>query len=70
MNKKIIGLVGETGSGKDTFCRIVEKSFPSVISLRFSEVLTKILGLFFKTLKKKTSNGLPMSCEIGLEKIF
>jgi len=58
MNKKIIGLVGETGSGKDTFCRIVEKSFPSVISLRFSEVLTKILGLFFKDIKKEDQQWL------------
>ena len=58
MNKKIIGLVGETGSGKDIFCRIVEKSFPSVISLRFSEVLTKILGLFFEDIKKKDQQWL------------
>jgi len=58
MQKKIIGLVGETGSGKDTFCRIAEKNYSSIISLRFSEVLTNVLGLFFDETKKEDQQWL------------
>lgn len=59
--KKIIGLVGETGSGKDTFCRIVEKNYSSVLSLRFSEVLSSVLGLFFNEIKKEDQQWLANS---------
>ncbi len=58
MNKKIIGLVGETGSGKDTFCRIIERLSPSILSIRFSEVLTQTLGLFFDEIKKEDQQWL------------
>ena len=58
MKKKIIGLVGETGSGKDAFCRIAEKNFSSVLSLRFSKALTTILGLFFDEVKKEDQQWL------------
>lgn len=61
MNKKIIGLVGETGSGKDTFCRIIEKISPSTLSIRFSEVLSKTLGLFFDEIKKEDQQWLANS---------
>ncbi len=58
MAKKIIALVGETGSGKDVFCRIVEEKFPSVLSLRFSEALTIALGLFFDEIRKEDQQWL------------
>ncbi len=61
MNKKIIALVGETGSGKDTFCRIVESLSPSILSIRFSEVLTQTLGLFFDEIKKEDQQWLANS---------
>jgi dephospho-CoA kinase len=61
MSKRIIGLVGETGSGKDTFCRIAEKLSPSVLSVRFSEVLSKTLGLFFDEIKKEDQQWLASS---------
>ncbi len=58
MRKKIIGLVGETGSGKDTFCEIAKSNFPSASTLRFSEALTTILGLFFDEIKKEDQQRL------------
>ncbi len=58
MGRKIIGIVGETGSGKDTFCRIIKEKFPSVLSLRFSEPLSKALGLFFEEIKKEDQQWL------------
>lgn len=58
MEKIIIGLVGETGSGKDTFCRLAEKNFSSVLSLRFSEALSSVLGLFFSDIKKEDQQWL------------
>ncbi len=58
MTKKIIGLVGETGSGKDTFCEIAKKNFSPIITIRFSEALTTILGLFFDEIKKEDQQRL------------
>ncbi len=57
-DKKIIGVVGETGSGKDTFCRIAEKNFSSVLPLRFSEALSNVLGIFFNEIKKEDQQWL------------
>jgi dephospho-CoA kinase len=58
MSKKIIGLVGETGSGKDTFCKIIKELSPPTSLIRFSEVLTQTLGLFFDEIKKEDQQWL------------
>ena len=38
--KKIIGIVGEMASGKDTFCDYVKENYQNVYFLRFSDALT------------------------------
>jgi len=57
--KKIIGLIGETGSGKDTFCqylkRIVKKP---VFCFRFSDPLSETLRIFFDKIKKEDQQWL------------
>lgn len=53
MPKIIIGLVGETGSGKDTFCDRVKKTVKEpVFCFRFSDVLSEILMILFGEVKK------------------
>jgi len=44
--KKIIGVVGETGSGKDTFCDYLKKIKRNVFVFRFSQPLTEALSIF------------------------
>ncbi len=61
MDTKIIAIVGETGSGKDTFCNILKESFSSVLSLRFSDPLTQVLGIFFDDIKKEDQQWLANS---------
>lgn len=56
--KKIIALVGETGSGKDTFCDYFKKNFKNVFIFRFSDVLTEILKNFFDEIKKEDQQWL------------
>ena len=58
MQKKIIGLVGETGAGKDTFCNIAIEENSSILHLRFSKPLTEALGLFFEEIKKEDQQWL------------
>jgi dephospho-CoA kinase len=58
MNKKIIGVVGETGAGKDTFSDIVKENFSSVLLVRFSQALTDALRLFFDEVKKEDQQWL------------
>jgi dephospho-CoA kinase len=57
-NKKIIGVVGETGAGKDTFSDIVKENFSSVLLVRFSQALTDALKLFFDEVKKEDQQWL------------
>jgi len=56
--KKIIGLVGETGSGKDIFCEYVKKRVSSIFIFRFSQPLTEALGIFFDDIKKEDQQWL------------
>lgn len=56
--KKIIGIVGETGSGKDAFCEKASKLISPVFCFRFSQPLTKILEMFFDEIKKQDQQWL------------
>ncbi len=58
MNKKIIGLLGETGSGKDTFGNHIKSKVDSVEVFRFSQPLTDVLGIFFEKIKKEDQQWL------------
>jgi dephospho-CoA kinase len=56
--KKIFGIVGETGSGKDNFCEYVKKNYRDVFSFRFSQPLTEVLRIFFDKIKKEDQQWL------------
>jgi len=59
--KKIIGLVGETGSGKDTFCKYLKKNYHDVFCFRFSDPLSEVLKIFFDEIKKEDQQWLATS---------
>jgi len=59
MTKTIIGLIGETGSGKDTFCDYVKKTVKQpVFCFRFSDTLSEILMILFGEVKKEDQQWL------------
>lgn len=58
MDKKIIGLVGEMGSGKDTFCDYIKNNYKNVYFLRFSDALTETLKIFFDEVKREDQQWL------------
>jgi dephospho-CoA kinase len=54
MNKKVvIGLAGEMGSGKDTFCDYLKENYENVFVFRFSDALTDVLKIFFDSIKRE-----------------
>ncbi len=57
MAKIIIGLVGETGSGKDTVAHYLKRRY-DVQLLRFSQPLKKTLDLFFNKSSKEDQSWL------------
>jgi dephospho-CoA kinase len=59
MAEIIIGLVGETGSGKDTFCDYIKKTVKEpVFYFRFSDPLSEVLKIFFEEVKKEDQQWL------------
>jgi dephospho-CoA kinase len=56
--KKIIGLTGEMGSGKDTFSEYLKENYPDVFFSRFSDALTETLKLFFDDVKREDQQWL------------
>jgi dephospho-CoA kinase len=57
--KIIIGLIGETGSGKDTFCDQIKKTVKEpVFCFRFSDLLSEILLILFGEVKKEDQQWL------------
>ena len=62
MAKKIIlGLIGEMGSGKDTFCKYVKENYPNVYLLKFSDSLTDVLKIFFDDIKREDQQWLSLA---------
>ncbi|MFH1968408.1 MAG: AAA family ATPase [bacterium] len=59
--KKIIGLTGEIGAGKDTFCQYVKENYQNVFVFRFSDALTEILKMFFDAVKRADQQWLGSS---------
>jgi dephospho-CoA kinase len=51
--KKIIGVIGEMASGKDTFCEYVKENYENVFVFRFSDALTDVLKIFFDSVKRE-----------------
>jgi len=55
----ILGLVGETGSGKDTVCQYLKKILKEpVFCFRFSDPLSETLKIFFDEIKKEDQQWL------------
>lgn len=52
MSRIIIGLVGETGSGKDTAANYLKEKYGAKL-MRFADPLNEILGLFFEKISKQ-----------------
>jgi dephospho-CoA kinase len=57
-NKKIIGITGATGSGKDTLCNFIKDNYQNVFCFRFSQPLSEVLGIFFNDIKKEDQQWL------------
>ena len=59
MQKIIIGLTGEIGAGKDTFCDHIAKiSQEPVFSLKFSDPLSEVLKVFFDEVSREDQQWL------------
>lgn len=58
MAKKIIGIVGEMASGKDTVCEYLKANYKDVYFMRFSDALTEILKIFFDDIKREDQQWL------------
>jgi len=61
MSKTIIGLIGEMGAGKDTFCDYLKGNYQNVYFLKFSDALTDILKMFFDDVKREDQQWLSSS---------
>lgn len=61
MQKRIvIGLVGETGGGKDDFCNYLKRNYKDVFCFRFSDPLTEILKVIFNDIRKEDEQWLAL----------
>lgn len=56
--KQIIGIIGENGSGKDTFCNFFQKYLPEAEFLKFSDSLVDVLKIFFKEVSREDMQWL------------
>jgi len=59
--KKIIGLAGEMGAGKDTFCDYAKEKYKDVFVLKFSDALTDALKIFFDSIKREDQQWLSLA---------
>ncbi len=59
MKKIIIGLTGEIGAGKDTFCdHVIKVSQGPVFCLKFSQPLSEVLKIFFDEVTRNDQQWL------------
>jgi dephospho-CoA kinase len=59
MQKKILlGLTGEIGSGKDTFCNYLKENYKNVVVFRFSDALSDVIKMFFDSVKREDQQWL------------
>ncbi len=68
MNKLVIGLVGEIGSGKGTVVDVVEELFPDkkIVTIKFSDVLADLLKILYMP---KTRDNLQRMA-IAIDEMF
>lgn len=60
--KKIIGLTGEMGAGKDTFCdHTIKVSQEPVFCFKFSDPLSEVLKVFFDEVSRKDQQWLAIT---------
>lgn len=57
MKKTIVGLVGETGSGKDTIADYLKREYGAVL-MRFADPIKDTLSIYFDKLSKKDQQWL------------
>ncbi len=57
MKKTIIGLVGETGSGKDTVAEYLKKNYGAKL-MRFADPIKETLSIYFDKLSKEDQQWL------------
>lgn len=57
MNRIIIGLVGETGSGKDTVANYLQEKY-GVKLMRFADPIKEVLGILFEKFSKEDQQWL------------
>lgn len=51
--KKIIGILGKPGAGKDTFCKCFQEIYSNIAIFKFSDPLFEVLGIFFDKIKRE-----------------
>lgn len=56
--KVLLGLTGEIGSGKDTFCKYLQENVQDAHIFGFSQILSEILRIFFDAVKREDQQWL------------
>ncbi len=56
--KKVIGILGKNGAGKDTLCDIIKDNYSSVEVLKFSDALAEVLNIFFDEISRDNLSWL------------
>ena len=56
--KKILGVMGKPGAGKDTFCDFFKEAVDSVEVVKFSDTLSDILLMFLDQVKREDQQWL------------
>lgn len=59
MKKIVVGLLGESGSGKDTVANYLEEKYGAKL-MRFADPLKEILGIFFDKISREDQQWLAL----------